>query len=125
MEDLSLRPPDLGLEASAPGHVPAPTLFPIPVASLNNHFFQEFMRTFMKKTQAPAALASPAPDIKARDDTDRSLKAKKLELYYGNLTIECYYFCKQDKDHFEFARSVGHKRVPFAVVFSKNHLLNC
>ncbi len=43
----------------------------------------------MEKGQA---LAVPAPDIKAKDNIDRPLKPRNLDLYYGNLHMECYYF---------------------------------
>ncbi len=80
--------PVLGPEAPALVPIPAPT--PAPVA-LPNNFFQEFMRTFMEKAQAPAT--STAPNVEARDDTDRLLKPRNPNLYYGNLHMEYYYFC--------------------------------
>ncbi len=107
------------IRAPAPGPAPAPA----PVAPPND-LFQEFLRTFMEKTQAPAAPAAPAPDVEARNDTDRPLKPRNPDLYYGNSHMECYYFCQQCKDHFEVARSLGHKRVPFATGFLKDRILN-
>ncbi len=71
-----------------------------------------------------AAPTAPALDVEARDDTDRSLKPQNPDLYYGNLHMECYYFNQQYKDHFEVAGSLGHKRVPFATGFLKDHILN-
>ncbi len=114
----AIRRPALGLEAPAPGPVPAPA--PTPAPALNDRF-QEFMRTCIEKVrdQAPAA---PATEV--RDDTDRPLKPRNPNLYYGNLHIECYYFCQQCKDHFEIAGSLGHKRVPFVVGFLKDRILN-
>ncbi len=32
----------------------------------------------MERTQAPAATAAPAPDVKARNNTDRPLKPRNL-----------------------------------------------
>ncbi len=46
----------------------------------------------MEKAQAPTTPAIPAPDIKARHNTDRPLKPRNPNLYYGNLYIEYYYF---------------------------------
>ncbi len=98
-----------------------------PVAP-SNDFFQEFLRIFMERTQAPAAptaLAAPAaPVAEARDDTHRSLKPRNPDLYYGHLHMECYYFCQQCKDHFEVAGLLGHKRIPFAAGFLKDRILN-
>ncbi len=71
---------------------------------------------------ALAALVAPA--TKARDDTDRPLKLRNPDLYYGNSHMECYYFCQQCEDHFEVARSLDHKRVLFAVGFLKDRILN-
>ncbi len=57
-----------------------------------NDLFQEFMRTFIKKTQAPATPAAPALDVEAKEDTDRLLKPRNSDLYYSNFHMECYYF---------------------------------
>ncbi len=105
----------------ASGFVPAPV--PAPVA-LPNNLFQEFMRTFMEKTQAAAAPIAPAPDAEARDNTDRPLKSRNPDLHYGNSHMECYYFCQQCEDDFEVAGSLGHKRVLIATGFLKDRILN-
>ncbi len=105
------------IRAPAPGPTPAPASVAPP-----NDLFQEFMQTFMEKTQAPAAPA--APDIEARDDTDKLLKPRNPDLYYNNLHMECYYFCQQYEDYFEVAGLLGHKRIPFAAGFLKDHILN-
>ncbi len=80
------------------------------------------MRIYIKKVrdQAPAA-----PNTKAKKDSlDRLLKPQNPDLYNGHLYMECYYFCQQYEDHFEVARSLGHKHVPFTAEFLKNHILN-
>ena len=46
-------------------------LAPTPMAFPNNNFFQEFMKTFIKRVQAPTA---PIKLIEARDEIDRPLK---------------------------------------------------
>ncbi len=106
-----------------PCPAPGPTLpgpeAPAPVAPPNNNLFQEFMRTFMEKAQA---LVAPATE--ARDNTNRPLKPRNPDLYYGHLYMECYYFCQQCNDHFEVAGSLGHKRVLFAAGFLKDCILN-
>ncbi len=45
------------------------------------------------KTQALAAPATPAPDVEARDNTDRPLQSQNPNLYYGISYMEYYYFC--------------------------------
>ncbi len=123
-ERPAIRRPALGPKAPALGSVPVPA--PAPALALNNDLFQEFMRTCIEKVQAQAsaAPAAPAPDVEAKDDTDKPLKPRNPDLYYGNSYMECYYFCQQYKDHFEVARSLGHKRVLFAARFLKNCILN-
>ena len=78
------------------------------------------MQAYMEDRRHPA----PAPIEPREDNSDRPLKARNPDLYYGNSHMECYYFCQQCKDHFETAGAKGHKRVPFAVTFLKDRLLN-
>ena len=92
-----MKPPTLGSKTPAPGLISA--LAPTSRALPNNDFFQEFIRTCIEKVQ------DQAPTGKARDKFDKSLKLRNLNLYYGYLHIECYYFCQQYEDHFEFAGS--------------------
>ncbi len=68
---------------------------------------------------APAALV-----VEAKNDADSFLKPRNPDLYYGHLHMECYYFGQQCEDHFDFAESLGQKRVPFAVSFLKDRILN-
>ncbi len=74
------------------------------------------------RDQIPAAQAAPAAE--ARDDTNRPLKPQNPDLYYGNLYMECYYFCQQCEDHLEVVGSLGHKRVLFTTGFLKDRILN-
>ena len=77
--------------------------------------FQFFIKTFieMAKNQAP-----PLVSIAAKKKTsNRPLKARNSNLYYGNLYIECYYFCQQCKDYFEIAGGKNYRRVLFIVFF--------
>ncbi len=77
----------------------------------------------MERAQAPAFPA--VPDIEAKDNPEGLLKSQNPDdLYYSNLHMECYYFYQQCKDHFKFARSLGHKQIPFAIRFLKDHMLN-
>ncbi len=93
-ERPAIRRPALSLKSLTPGLVPASAPTPAPMP--NNDRFQEFMRTCIEKVrvQAPVAPAAPALDIEATDDTNRPLKPRNPDLYYGNLHIECYYFCQ-------------------------------
>ncbi len=60
------------------------------------------------------------PGVQEQEDVlDKPLTIKNPDLYYGNLHIECYYFCQQCKDHFETAGVKSHKRIPFAASFLK------
>ncbi len=78
----------------------------------------------MERAQAPTAPTASTLDVKARDDIDRPLKPRNPDLYYGNLYIECYYFCQQCKNYVKVARSLSHNRIPFTVGFLKNRILN-
>ncbi len=82
------------------------------------------MRTYIEMVWDQVLVALAAPAAEARDDTNRPLKPWNPDLYYGNLHMECYYFCQQCEDHFEVAGSLGHKRVFFAAGFLKNRILN-
>ncbi len=82
------------------------------------------MQSFIEKTQAPAAPAALAPDVEARDETDRPLKSRNPNLYYDNLHMECYYFYQQCEDYFKVAGSLGYKRILFAAGFLKDRILN-
>ncbi len=110
----AIRPP-------APGPVSAPT--PTPMAP-SNDLFREFMRTCIEKVRDQALAALAAPAAEARDHTNRPFQPRNPDLYYGNLYMECYYFCQQCKDYFKVVGSLGHKRVLFTAGFLKDRILN-
>ena len=116
------RRPAISRPSSGPVLVPAPA--PAPIATPNNNFVQKFVQSFMERAQALAFLAAPGPATEAKNDIDRLLKLRNLDLYYGSLHMECHYFCQQCKDYFEFVRSLGHKHLSFATEFLKDHTLN-
>ena len=58
------------------------------------------------------------------DVSDRPLKARNPDLYYGNLYMKSYYFCQQYEDHFETAGAKDHKSIPFAATFLKDRIFN-
>ncbi len=76
----TLRRPALSLAQDPASPDPEPT--PAPML---NDFFQEFMRTCIKRVrdQVPAALAAPAAEV--RDNTNRPFKPRNPDLYYGYL----------------------------------------
>ncbi len=88
-----------------------------------NDLFQEFMRTLMERAQTSIVLAVSVSK-EARDNTNRPLKLRNPNPYYGNLHLKCYYFCQQCEDLFEVARSLGYEHVLFAPGFLKHRILN-
>ncbi len=78
------------IRAPSPGPEPAPTPAPTP----NNDIFQEFMRTCIERVRDQAPAAPAAPVVEARDNTDRPLKPRNPDLYYGYSHMEYYYFCQ-------------------------------
>ncbi len=77
------------------------------------------MPTCIEKVRGQA----PAITERKEETSDRLLKAKNPDLYYGNSHIECYYFCQQCEDHFETAGAKDHRRLPFAASFLKEKIL--
>ena len=92
----------------------APTLAPAP-ASIDE-LFKKFMKAYLESNQGPRQ--PPA-------EREQLLKAKVLEVYYGKLYMDCYYFCQQCKDHFETAEATGTNRTPFAAFFLRENISVC
>lgn len=70
------RRPALRCLAPTPTYAPAssgskPALI---LAFISNDFFQEFMRTCIKKVQEQAPVAPATPAVEARDNTNKFLK---------------------------------------------------
>ena len=82
----------------------APTFAPPSIDEL----FKRFMKAYFESNQEPRQ-----PPKKRK----QSLKAKVLDVYYGKLQIDCYYFCQQYEDHFETSRVTETNRTLFAVFF--------
>ena len=107
------------LAATAPAAT-APTATPI------ENLFRQFMQAYMEDRRNSAPAPVPAPLAGFREDvSNRPLKTRNLDLYYGNSHMECYHFCQQCEDHFETVGAKGHKRVPFATSFLKYRILHC
>ena len=84
------------------------------------------MQAYMEDRRNPSPAPTPAPLAEPRQDvSDRPLKARNPDLYYGNSHIESYHFCQQCEDHFETVGAKGHKRVPFATSFLKDRIHHC
>ena len=57
--------------------------------------------------------------------SDRPLKARNPDMYYGNLYMKCYYFYQQYKDYLETVEAKGHNQVSFAASFLKDRIFFC
>ena len=68
---------------------PVPATAPAITPSLNNKLFKQFMKAYLE-AQVPARIA---PEIDP-EPCEQPLKTRFLDLYYGNLHIDCYQFCQ-------------------------------
>ena len=66
----------------APTAVPVPT--PTPTPPSTNELFKQLIKAYMESNQE---LSQPPTQRK------QLFKAKVLDVYYGKLHIDCYYFC--------------------------------
>ncbi len=103
----------------APSPTPGPGPAPAPAPSQDD-LFRQFMQAYMEDRRNPVPPEAREPRENA---SDRPLKARNPDLYYGNLHMECYYFCQQCEDHFKTVGAKGHKRVSFAASFLKDRIL--
>ncbi len=94
-------------------------------ATPTEDLFQQYMQAYLEDCQnlAPAPAPAPPPADAQEETSDRPLKARNLDLHYGNSHIECYYFCQKCKEHFDTEGAIDHKRVPFAAFFLKDRIL--
>ena len=92
----------------APTPAPATALAVAP--SLDNELFKQFMKAYLEAQVPGQTKIDPKP-------CDQSFKAQFLDLYYGNLHMDCYRFCQQCEDHFKTAGAKGLNRIPFAALF--------
>ena len=53
----------------------------------------------------------------ALEPQERLLKTWFPDLYYGNLYMDYYQFCQQCEDYFETAEAKGQNKIPFALLF--------
>lgn len=100
---------NFGLPAPGP---PALDLGPLTLVD-----FQFFMKTIIKMAKNQVSLVVSA--IARKKTFNKLLKTRNLDLYYGNLPIEYYYFCQQCKDYFETTEVKSHRRVAFIASFLK------
>lgn len=102
-----------------PSSVLIPTPTPALIAPSNNHFFQKFIRAFLKKAKILVPLF-----IEAKVNISRLFKLWNLDLYYCHLHIKCYYFYYQCVDYFKFVRLLSYKYIFFIIGFFKYNILN-
>ena len=91
---------------------PAPVVTPAVVPNSDNELFKQFMKAYLE-AQTPAQTGAEMD----AEPCERPLKVRLLDLYYGDLHIECYWFCQQCKDHFDTARAKRMNQIPFAALF--------
>ena len=65
---------------------PAPAIAPAPALSSDNKLFNQFMKAYLE-AQVPSRTEIDSEPRK------QPLKARFLDLYYGNLHMDCYWFC--------------------------------
>ena len=94
-------------------------------ATSTEDLFRQYMQAYLEDRWNPAPVPAPTlPPADAQEETsDKPLKAKNRDRYYGNSDIECYHFCQQYKEHFDTDGAKGHRRVPFTASFLKNRIL--
>ena len=91
----------------------APATAPIVASSLENKLFKQFKKAYL--------------EAQITGQTKINLKPRKqlpeawfLDLYYGNLHMECYWFCQQCKDFFETTEAKRPNRILFAALFLRD-----
>ena len=89
--------------------VSAPTFTPLSTDEL----FKQFMKAYLESNQRPSQLLA---------ERKQTLKAKVLNVYYGKLYIDCYYFCHQCEDYFETFWATRTNRTPFATFFFRGNI---
>lgn len=101
-----------------PETAPVPGLGP--VASLYNVFSRSLCRPASIEFETRLCSAT----IETRKETsDRRLKARNPDLYYGNSHLEYYLFVQQCELHFTTARVKSQKHMYFAPFFLKNRVM--
>ena len=88
----------------------APVTAPAIAPSLDNELFKQFMKAYLK-AQVPGQIEVDSESRK------QLLKAWFSDLYYGNLHMDCYWFCQQYEDHFKTAKAKGPNKILFAALF--------
>ena len=94
--------------SNTPTHSQAVSWALTPASLSTNELFKGFMKTYLESNQGPSQLP---------EERKQPLKAKRLDIYYGKLHMDCYHFCQQCEDHFETSRATKTNRTPFAVSF--------
>ncbi len=113
--------PSSAAPSSAAPTAPVTTPAPAPTYDLFRLFMQAYMEDRRNHTPAlaPAFLAEPRENV-----SDRLLKTRNPDLFYGNSYMECYHFCQQFEYHFDTDGAKSHKHVHFAASFLKDFILH-
>ena len=107
-------------QTPAPTQAPAPTPAPGPLERYTDKDLQRAtklaLESFVKGQEHGQLQANSAL-------REQPLKARFLDLYYGNSHLNCYRFCQQYKDHFETVGANGPNRVSFAASFLRRAMV--
>ncbi len=119
--------------SSAPGSAPAassstaPTpAGTAPATTPTEDLFRPYMKVNLedRRNHAPAPAPAPPPADAWEETSERPLKARNPDLYYGNSQMEYWYFCQQFEDHFVTVGAKSNKRVPFAASVLNDRILH-
>ena len=103
-----------GTPTPTPVLLPAPTLALVAITATgppsDNKLFKQFMKAYME-AQVPGQIEVDSKPCK------QLFKAWFLDLYYGNLHINCCQFYQQCKDHFETAGAKKLNIISFVALF--------
>ena len=89
---------------------PAPATASAVTPSLDNKLFKQFMKAYLE-AQMPGRIVVDSEACK------QPLKAWFPDLYYGNLHMDCYWFCQQCENHFKTTRAKKPNKILFAALF--------
>lgn len=94
---------------------------PVPTSAtgIQVKLFNKLIWTYINKVPTSAIAL-----VETRDNANRFLKSLKLDLYFDNLHIECYYFYQQCEDHFNIISLLGSKPVLFTTGFLNDQIFN-
>ena len=113
----TLTLPTLDIFVLASSSLSAPTVA-VPTTASTEELFNLFMQTYMGniKNQAQAWVQVLTFPVLV-EPKEQSLKARFLNIYFGKLHMDYYWFCQQYKDHFNSTRANKENCTLFAPSF--------